>query len=116
MSDKDKIVHIAEWKTKQFGSEEYRKDVTDKMIYEMGQDIMKVVSSYGYDVIELGHVYFFIAGLKALIYQCEGFHDGTRDIVAACLNSKWKKDIIFKVADEMPFLPDSPNKPNKDDE
>ena len=35
MSDKDKIVHIAEWKTKQFGSEEHRKDVTDKMIYEM---------------------------------------------------------------------------------
>jgi hypothetical protein len=104
--NKNNIINMSEYKASVYGTDEYRQVVTDEIIQEIGRDLMKLLSSYGYNVIQLELIYNLITALKAVIYQAEGFESPTRELVQSVLNEPWKLEIIMDVAREMDFLPE----------
>lgn len=104
--DKNNVVNMSEYKVSVYGTDEHRQVVTDEIIQEMGRDLMKLLSSYGYDIIQLELIYNLIVALKAVVYQTEGFDCPERELIQSSLNEPWKLEIIMNIAQEMDFLPD----------
>jgi hypothetical protein len=113
--ERGNIIDLTEYKVeKETQSEAHKRKVIHETMEEMGRDLMKLLRSYGYEIVHLDTLFHCVLGIKALIMKADGLEDESIDWVNFNLEQARWDHLFTQVSKELSFLPDRDKLPVMD--